>query len=330
MKGSVYTSVVRPAVADRFGWVVFIGTPRGKNSFWEKVQAALAKPDKWFYLCLKASQSGLLAQSEIDDMKEEMDEDEIETELECSFDAAIKGSYYGKQMASLEAENQIRPISYDRRHPVQTAWDLGFSDATAIWFFQIIAGEIRIIDHYEQSNTAIDVICDEIAEKGYRLGKVYLPHDAKAKSLRTGKSLIEQMLAMDLDCEIVPDQKVRDGIAAVRKTLPSCWFDNVKCAVGIEHLKNYQRKYDPDLQVFSNTPLHDKSSHTADAMRYLSIVVSELTLAKSKRITKPSLTSAEAHAKWEESRELNIVPAQGFCLNDIWDLAPSRISHSRI
>lgn len=330
MKGRVYTEVIRPALMDRKGWVVFIGTPRGKNAFWEQREKAIGSPKKWFYLCLKASESGLLDQAELEDMKLDMDEDEIAAEMECSFDAAIKGSYYARFINQLSINSQIRSVPYERTQPVHTAWDLGFADATAIWFFQIIAGEIRIIDHYEDSNLSIDEICDAVADKGYKLGTLYLPHDAKAKSLRTGKSLIEQILAKDLHCEIVPDHKIRDGIAAVRKTLPKCWFDAEKCYTGLEHLKNYQRKYDPDRKVFSDTPLHDNSSHTADAMRYLCLSVSALTLKKSVHTIKSVKTPTESKQEWKKTSEINIVSDRGYCLNDIWDLAPTQISHSRI
>lgn len=332
MKGRVYSEVVRPAIADRFGWVVFIGTPRGKNAFYEKrEQARLNKSGKWFYLELKASESGILKQSEIDDMKEEMDEDEIAAELECSFDAAIKGSYYGKWLNRIEEAGHFTHVPLVPGRPVDTAWDLGRTDTTAIWFYQIYGGQVRVIDHYETSQMDIEEIYDEVIDLGYDLGKVWLPHDAKAKTIGAKKSVIEFLLDKGLDCQIVPDEKIRDGINATRRMIPFCYFDLEKCYTGIEHLKSYQRTWDPDRQVFANTPLHDVHSHSADAFRYLSLAVRETDIEQSLKKAQKPLGPAEAKQEWERKRAVNTARTiHSFTLDDLWEANNYKPTYVRI
>jgi hypothetical protein len=326
MQGRVYTEVVRPAVSDRLGWVVFIGTPRGKNSFWEKLQQAQKNPKKWFLMVLKASESGLLPQSEIDDMKEEMDEDEVAAELECSFEAAIKGAYYGKRMSELAEKNQITNVPHIMGVPVETAWDLGRTDALAVWFYQIYAGQIRVINYYETSQMEIGEVLEDIDEivtkEQYDLATAWVPQDARAKQLGTKKSVIEQMLAAGLEARIVPHLERRDGINAARYTLQFCYFDANNCAVGLERLRNYQRTYDPDRKVYSNTPLHDINSNGADAFRYLSCAVKDSDLAQSLKKNRPKLSPAEAKQEWESKGKVNTrteLPA--YTLDDLWSTA---------
>jgi len=276
MKGRVYTEVIRPALADRKGWVVFIGTPRGKNEFYKKrEQARTNQSEKWFYMELKASESGILDPAELEDMKQDMDEDEIAAELECSFDAAIKGSYFGKWIQQIAAENQITHVPCIPGLPVHTAWDLGRTDATSIWFYQIYAGQVRIIDFYENAQMDIDEIYEDVIAFGYNLGKVWLPQDSKAKRIGEKKSVIERLLAEGMDCDLVTDYGVKDGIDNARRMLKHCYFDANKCNVGVERLKSYQREWNPELQVFANTPKHDINSHAADAFRYLCIALKD-------------------------------------------------------
>ena len=219
---------------------------------------------------LKASDSHILPKGELAAAKAQLLPDQYEQEMECSFEAAILGAFYGAEMK----EANIGPVPYDNNLPVHTAFDLGYRDDTACWFYQVIAKEIHLIDFFAVSGENIDNICKKVLEKSYRYGKHYLPHDARAKTLAAaGKSIIEQM-AVHLginSMEIVPDLSVQDGIQAVRKMLPNCWFDKEKCEEGIEALRQYQREYDEDKKSYRQTPRHDWCSHPADAFRMLAV-----------------------------------------------------------
>jgi phage terminase large subunit len=152
MDPRVWSEIIRPALADRQGWAVFIGTPKGRNAFFELWRRSQSEQD-WFSLMLKASETGLIPESELALAKRDLSEDQYAQEFECSFEAAIVGSYYGKLMARAEQDRRIAPVPYDPAALVWTSWDLGIRDATAIWFAQVIGREIRIIDYYEASGS---------------------------------------------------------------------------------------------------------------------------------------------------------------------------------
>lgn len=335
MKGTVFSTVVRPMLADRKGWCVFMGTPKGKNAFYDIKERALADSSTYYYLNLKASESGHLAPEELAAAKAELDEDEYEAEFECSFEAAIKGSYYAKYIAELADAGHITDVPVEDALPVYLAMDIGHADATVAWFFQVFRNEIRIIDHYENNNISVDefmadleAMCDEYG-RPYQIEKLYLPHDAKAKTFASGKSVIEQILAYGYDCEIVPKLLVRDGIAAVRKTLPICWFDVTRCYKGVEHLKAYQRKWDGDRKVFANEPLHDESSHSADAFRYLCIAASNHVVETAKPRKKPEPTRRVTKAVNTVSppvQQANL----GLTLDQLWECRYRAPSSGRI
>ena len=271
---SVWGSVIRPALSDRQGWCVFAGTPKGKNQFWDIYSAAQRIPDEWFCMELKASDSKLLPEGELNAAKAQLSEDQYLQEMECSFEASILGAYYGTEMREATEQGRVTRVAYDNNVPVHTAWDLGYRDDTAVWFYQVIRDEVHVVDFYSVSGANIDEIAANILSRPYNFGKHHLPHDARAKTLAAaGKSVIEQ-LAVHFGINslaIVPDLSVQDGIQAVRKVLPQCWFDADKCSEGIEALRQYQREYDEDKKAFRQTPRHDWCSHPADAFRMLAI-----------------------------------------------------------
>jgi hypothetical protein len=277
MKPSVWGEIIRPLLADRLGWATFIGTPKGHNAFYDIYNEATKKPN-WYTKVLRADQTNLLAQSELDDAKATMSDNQYEQEFLCSFEAAILGAYYGQEMRRITDLERITTVDYDPMFPCHTAWDLGFNDSTSIWWFQVVYGEIRILDHHSSNGQAIPFYTMLIKQKedefGYNYGYHYLPHDARAKTLASGgKSIIEQISAkIDIKhLKIVPNLSLQDGIQASRLALTRAWFDN-RCQEGIECLRQYQREWDDDKKVFRDRPKHDWTSHSADAFRYLSIV----------------------------------------------------------
>jgi hypothetical protein len=202
-----------------------------------------------------------------------MSEDQYLAEFECDFESAIMGAYFGKEMRSITDAGRITTVEYDKAFPVHTAWDLGYSDDTTIWFYQVVHGEIRLLDYHSSNGHNIPYYVDVIKDRDYVYGTHWLPHDARAKTLASGgKSIIEQ-LSEKIDIKsfrIVPSLSLQDGIQATRMALTRSWFD-FKCDDGIECLKQYQREYDDDKKMFRDKPRHDWTSHGADAFRMLAI-----------------------------------------------------------
>ena len=192
MRPSVWGEVIRPMLMDRNGWAAFIGTPKGRNEFFRVYERASADP-KWFTLLLKASQSGLISPEEIEGAREELTPEQFEQELECSFEAAILGAYYGKELAQAERDGRITRIEFDPLLPTHTAWDLGIGDSTAIWFFQVVGNEVRVIDHYENHGQNLAHYVAEINARGYSGGNDWVPHDARVKELGTGRTRVDRL-----------------------------------------------------------------------------------------------------------------------------------------
>ncbi len=266
-----WQEVIRPALSDRKGWAIFIGTPKGRNHFSDLWERAL-KDDGWFTLMLKASETGLLSPQELADARKTMTEDQFQAEYECSFQAAVVGAYYGREMTQAESEKRITSAPWQPQLPVYTAWDLGIGDSTAIWMVQLVGREVHLIDYMENSGVGLDWYARELDRKPYKYGEHILPHDAKARELGTGKTRQETLDSLGLrNMRILPQQSAEDGINAARLLLPSCYFDAAKCERGINALRNYRRAWDEKLKAFKSGALHDWSSHGADAFRYLAM-----------------------------------------------------------
>ena len=273
MDPRVWAEIIRPALADRQGWAVFIGTPRGRNAFFELWRRAQSE-DGWFSMMLKASETSLIPAGELALARRDLSEEQYLQEFECSFDAAVVGAYYGKLMAQAEADKRIAGVPYDPAALVWTSWDLGIRDATAIWFAQVIGREIRIIDYYEASGVDLGHYVREINLRPYVYAGHIVPHDAQAKELGTGKSRLEVLESLGLKhLTLAPLHRVEDGINAVRVFIPKCWFDASKCARGIDALKLYRAEYDRALQALRPQPVHDWTSHAADSFRYLALTL---------------------------------------------------------
>lgn len=269
-KPSVWNYVIRPALADRQGRAIIIGTPKGRNQFHDAYQRAQGDPDS-LALMVSAASSGILPASELDALRREMTDDAWRQEMECDFDAAIPGAIYGKELWQLEQDGRIRAGLHDPALKTFAVLDLGFTDDTAIWWFQG-AKELRLIDCYAASGMPIAHYHEVLKAKPYKYGDwLYLPHDARAKSLQTGRSIEQQLGALGWKTRIVPELGLMDGIQAARLTLADCHFDT-QCREGIETLKQYQREYDEDKRCFRDKPRHDWTSHYADAFRYACLV----------------------------------------------------------
>ena len=270
MRPRVLPEIIRPALSDRKGSLTIIGTPRGHNDFHKAWQQAQNDPD-WYGVMLKASETGLVDAEELTAARKLMTPEQYEQEFECSFEAAIQGAYWGKEMAQAERDGRICDVPVEPDSPVYTAWDLGVKDSTAIWFFQIMAGGVSIVDFYEASGVGVEHYAEVMEKKGYTYGPCLVPHDAMVREWGTGRTRVETMRRLGLKPELVPDHARMDGINAARLTIPTARFDRVKCAEGIEGLKQYRAEYDEERKVFKPTPLHDWASNPADAFRYLAM-----------------------------------------------------------
>jgi phage terminase large subunit len=288
MAPSVWGSIIRPMLADRQGSATFIGTPKGRNSFHEIFERAKDDPE-WFRFMLRASETGLLAASELAAARLDMTPEQYEQEFECSFEAAILGAYFGKEIAEAERAGRIKEVEA-ADGPVHTAWDLGIGDSTAIWFWQAHGDEIRVIDHYENHGQAIPHYVAEIESRGYAKGIDYVPHDARVRSLETGRTRVETLIGLGRKPKLVANHKIMDGINAARLTLPRVWFDGEKCRDGIEALRQYRADFDEKTRAFKDTPKHDWTSHTADAFRYLCMAWRE----EAKPVEEPKVPEVKA------------------------------------
>lgn len=261
-----WPEVIRPALSDRKGWATFIGTPKGRNAFYDVHKRAMASDD-WFTAELRASQTGIIDAGELDDAKSQMTAEQYAAEYECSFDAAIVGAFYGREMALAETDNRIGRVPHDRAADTFASWDLGIGDSMAIWIGQIIGREWHWIDYYENSGFALDHYVDWIKARPYTVHQHYLPHDGEARELQTGKSRKQFLEERKFNVTIVPRHEPMDGIDAARVRFNRMWFDAEKCARGIDALRMYRSEFDDKNQTLRQRPLHDWASHGADAFR---------------------------------------------------------------
>ena len=267
IKPTIFPEVIRPALADRKGWCIFIGTPKGRNNFYQLYEQAKKNP-KWYACTYKASETQILDDEELQAAKDVMSKDLYEQEFECSFQAAITGSYYGTIIEDLVREKRMVSNLYDEDIDVETWWDLGMNDQTAIWFVQRYKKEIRLIDYYENTSHGLDHYADVLKNKGFEYSTHIFPHDVKVRELGNyAKTRLEALLDLGIVGEVAPKLSIEDGIESVRRNLINCWFDKDKCGTGIEYLKAYQKKWDDKAQVFKSKPQHSYASHCADAFR---------------------------------------------------------------
>lgn len=275
MAPSVWGAVVRPLLADRLGRATFIGTPKGRNAFYEIYEKAIEDKD-WFSAILRASETNLVSKEELQAAARDMTAEQYAQEFECSFDAAILGAYFGKEVADLERSGHIRPVEIAHNVPVHTVWDLGIDDSTAIWFWQIVGSEVRIVDFYEAHSEGLPHYDKVIRAKGYLPGDDWVPHDAKVRELGTGRTRVETLISLGRKPRLVPNSTVIDRINAARVLLPRCWFDLSKTKDGLEALRQFRAEYDEKKRAFVERPLHNWASHAADSFTYLAMAYREI------------------------------------------------------
>lgn len=268
---------IRPILTANGGWCLFISTPRGKNHLWELFQIALHNPNDWYALKLTVDDTHHISIHDIEREKAsgEMSEDLILQEYYTSFDMGIEGAYYAKYLDRMRIKGQLSMIPHETGFKTHTCWDIGVRDSTTIIFFQNIGQTVRIIDCYENSKVGLEhyvkILRDRENTNGYVYGKHIGPHDIRVQEFGSGMRRIDKARQLGINFTIAPDLSLEDGIESVRSCLGKVWIDERACAPLIKALENYRQEYDIKKKVYKSAPLHDWSSHFADAMRYLAI-----------------------------------------------------------
>lgn len=270
---TIWGQVVRPALSDRKGWAIFIGTPKGTNNFYQMYQTAILNmhksPElKWYAFNAPASKTGIIDADELSAAKAEMSNEEYAQEFECSFQAALVGSYYGKYIDEIEKKGHIGEFSYEPGYPVYTFWDIGVSDSTAIWFMQKRGEFWHVIDYYEMSGMGLEHYYEVCKARGYAYGDHWLPHDIVVQEFAGGETRVQTFKKLfGRMPRVMKKTKIEDGINAVRMTLRKCKFAKIPTLRGLDALRNYERKWDAKNNIFQEKPLHNWTSHGSDAFR---------------------------------------------------------------
>ncbi len=271
---------VRPILRENDGWSVFNFTPRGKNHAYDLFLMAKNNPE-WFCQKLSISDTRVLTEEDMEtERREGMSECMIQQEYFCSFDQGIEGAYYAKYLTEAENNGRVGSVPYDPYRPVDTYWDLGVSDSTAIIFAQNTGQEIHVIDSYIAEGEGLDHyarIVEQKAKDGlWQYGRHCAPHDIRVRELGHGARTRLQMAAeLGLDFEIVPNLSIQEGIEAARSIWHKLWIDREKNIYFLKCLENYHKRYNERLNVYSDKPEHDWSSHFCDAFRYMAIMQSK-------------------------------------------------------
>lgn len=288
-----------PILEENGGWAIFITTPRGRNHVKSMLDMARNNP-KWHAEVLTPNETGFALDRVEEQRKEyhgifgqDAGDALIDQEYWCSFEAAILGAYWGKEMQSAEREGRIGVVDYEPDLPVHTAWDLGVGDDTAIWFYQEHFKQVRVIDYYENRGYAMGHYLEVLDAKPYVYGDDYLPHDGKVREWMAAgpdgkaKSRVQSMIEAGRRAKVIPSQRLEDTINAGRNILPYCMFDKERCAKGLESLRQYRREWDDKKKTFSDTPLHDWASHGAAGWRTLAMAVKNIQPPPKVAQTKP-------------------------------------------
>lgn len=269
-----------PALRESNGWVIFNSTPNGRNHFYDLYNNVKDSP-RWFCSTLQTlwpqakGYSGLIPEDQFEHIQKEegLTQEDVEREYGVSFNSGMKGSFYADAIQMAMETGRIGDIVYDDLYKVDTFWDLGVDDSTAIWFRQKIGNKIIFVDYYEDAGKSLQHYVKVLERKGYNYGTHYLPHDSKQRSLQTGNTTANMFEDLCRNASISDDVwvlerlPVQDGINAVRSKFSRYHFDSSRCREGINKLELYHRRWDNKRQTFLKEPVHDGNSHAADAIR---------------------------------------------------------------
>ena len=280
---NIYSEIIFPMINANGWWVTWIWTPKGKNSFYQLYKRALNDP-RFYVRLLRYTDTKLLSDEQIADARLEMTEEEFMQEYECSWEAYMRWSVYWKELSIAYKEWRIKPGIYDEELEVTTFWDLGISDAMAIWFVQTVGKEIRIIDRYANTGYWLEHYANVLKEKWYRYKTHYFPHDIRQRELSSWLTRLETAIKLLWDiCKVVPMNSLESGIDAGRLIFKNLWIEEWLDEF-INNLSLYQYEWDDKLWQFKKVPIHDFTSHDADWFRYMATTYNILIRGDSKEI----------------------------------------------
>lgn len=270
----------RPMLEENNGWAMFITTPRGRNHAKAMFDMAKSNP-RWFAEISSIHDTKALTPEQAEESLaeyialygEDLGRAQFEQEYLCSFNAAILGAFYAREMLAVRNDGRIAPIKPIPGRPVHKAWDIGVRDDTSIWWFQVVGSKILILDCYTNTGAGVDHYAEVCANRGYAPGVDFVPHDAKLREWGTigGRSRLETMRLLGLNPVLTQNVSKLDGINAVRATLPRCVFHPRTEEQGIAALEQYRREWDDERKSFRANEIHDWTSHLSDAFRYLAL-----------------------------------------------------------
>lgn len=287
MDPRAWEEVIRPALSDRGGWAIFIGTVRGRNHFYTLYERALQPEFRkdWYTAIHPASSTGIIPAAELKDAERTMSPEQYAAEYECSWAAPTVGAYFGQLIEGLQESGDIVPLVWERAKRVYTGWDLGVGDSSAIWFAQNIGGQVHVFDYVENHGVGLDWYAAEVQRRPYIYAQHFLPHDIVQREITTARAREDVLRDLGIAATVIPKQKKDESISAARLLLPRCRFDAQKCKVGVEALRHYRREWDAKNKVFSDKPLHDWSSHAADAFSTLALGIPQSDNPQWKKLT---------------------------------------------
>ena len=288
---NIFSEIISKALADHLGYAIFFGTPKGKNEFHRIYQAALKNPE--WTVVFKTIDDSLRDESgkTIENLRVALEddrklvaqglmtEDEFNQEWYCSFEAAIKGAYYAQQLADARKQGRIKLVPYDPSLKVHMVSDLGVGQNFATGFYQKSGGETRMIDYWQGSNKdGIPQAVKAAKEKPYIYGRWFLPHDAEAASIDTGKTRVTTVKELwpNIDVSVIPRLSVDDGISRGRMMFSHLWIDETNCQQFLDYIAQYRQEWDEDKGMFKEKPLHDFTSHAADVHRGAAVIEDQM------------------------------------------------------
>lgn len=271
----LWSAVLRYCLADRQGRALMMGTPRGRVNMLYDLSKTKADDPDWAYFCFPHTETGMLDGEEIASIRRDPNVSEalFAQELECSFNAALIGAIYGQEMNRLQSERRYTSVLYDETLPVMTSWDLGYQDATAVVHWQRVGSEYRVLLCREYELTKLPDIIKDVRSAPWAHNYLahYGPHDLAVTEYGSGKSRWQIANENGIEFEPTVNWNVEDGVEAVRALLPHVWIAEPDAERMLECLCNYRFAFDSDNRSFKTKPLHDWTSHVADATRMFAV-----------------------------------------------------------
>lgn len=269
---------VRPILAENDGTALFITTPRGFNHAYDLHEQARHDPN-WYAGLHPVSQTQLIREEVLRDERRTMPDELYRQEYECDFAAANVGSILGRYIEAAQNEGRVRdgPLFDPLGAEIHLVADIGYRDAAAWWYVQPAMGGFRVLDHDEDSGIDAAEWIERLKAKPWKVGTLWLPHDARAKTFRSHLTVVDVFLRSGLAerTKVVPHTTIADRINAARMFAKRCEFDRVRCAKGLLSLREWHYRYDDERHAFSAEPQHDEHSHTGDAFSYCGVALKE-------------------------------------------------------